>query len=379
MNRYHLVFVLYALLSAGGIMPLMAQHMKWLNPEKDDRVVIQGQLWQDTSHIGSYQRLPLAAKGLVRDKVWDLSKNAAGLYIRFRSDARIVQVRYALKDRLSLNHMPATGVSGVDLYALDASDQWQWARGIYKTLRNDTVLVSFDTLESHLVKEYRLYLPLYNTINWLEIGVDASAGFEPVKNAPGRIVVYGTSIAQGASASRAGMAWTAILNRRLNTPVVNLGFSANGTLDPEIVRLFADKEAQLFILDCLPNLTVFGEDEVRTKLIEAARLIRAQHKHTPIIFTEHADATIWLLNADKQQSFIRINQVMKDVFETLKTHIDNIYLLTAEEIGLDINSTTDGVHPSDLGMMKYADAYERLIRRILREKRKDALGALQTY
>jgi len=45
----------------------------------------------------------------------------------------------------------------------------------------------------------------------------------------------------------------------------------------------------------------------------------------------------------------------------------NIYLLTDKEIGFDINSTTEGLHPNDIGMMKYAVAYEQKIRKILNE------------
>src|SRR5256885_13140974 len=47
-----------------------------------------------------------------------------------------------------------------------------------------------------------------------------------------RSVFYGTSITQGGCASRPGMVHTAILGRRFDVPVVNLGFSGNGTLDP---------------------------------------------------------------------------------------------------------------------------------------------------
>ena len=46
------------------------------------------------------------------------------------------------------------------------------------------------------------------------------------------MVFYGTSITQGACASRPPMdANAAILGRRLDRPVVNLGFSGNGRMD----------------------------------------------------------------------------------------------------------------------------------------------------
>lgn len=45
------------------------------------------------------------------------------------------------------------------------------------------------------------------------------------------IVLYGTSIAQGACASRPGMAWGNIVSRSLEIPLINLGFSGNGKLE----------------------------------------------------------------------------------------------------------------------------------------------------
>jgi hypothetical protein len=41
-------------------------------------------------------------------------------------------------------------------------------------------------------------------------------------------------------------------------------------------------------------------------------------------------------------------------------------LLTKNEIGQDIESTVDGTHPNDIGMMHYADAYEKKIRNIFK-------------
>ena len=69
------------------------------------------------------------------------------------------------------------------------------------------------------------------------------------------IVVYGTSIAQGGCASRPGLAWTNILGRKLDRPVINLAFSGNGKLEKELIELLSEIDASLYVLDCLPNLT----------------------------------------------------------------------------------------------------------------------------
>lgn len=137
------------------------------------------------------------------------------------------------KGGLSMPHMPATGVSGIDLYATDNNGQERWCAGNYSM--GDTIVYNFRGL-SYAAKsgngfEYQLFLPLYNSVSWMEIGVPADASFRflPVSQEK-PLVIYGTSIAQGACASRPGMAWGNILNRKLGHPVINLGFSGNGKL-----------------------------------------------------------------------------------------------------------------------------------------------------
>ena len=85
---------------------------------------IEGQGWTDTQ--APYDRLPARAKGSVPDSVWGLGKDSAGLCVRFQTSARTVSVRWELNsENLAMPHMPATGVSGVDLYARDASGKWR--------------------------------------------------------------------------------------------------------------------------------------------------------------------------------------------------------------------------------------------------------------
>jgi len=59
--------------------------------------------------------------------------------------------------------------------------------------------------------EYMLYLPLYDGLENLEIGVKSTAIIgNPLVDSPRRekpVVFYGTSITQGGCASRAGMAY----------------------------------------------------------------------------------------------------------------------------------------------------------------------------
>lgn len=72
----------------------------------------EGQGWQN---IG-FNRLPNKAEKTVRDAVWNLSRSSAGLGVRFETDSDNIVVQYQVDADLAMDHMPATGVSGVDLY-----------------------------------------------------------------------------------------------------------------------------------------------------------------------------------------------------------------------------------------------------------------------
>jgi lysophospholipase L1-like esterase len=341
---------------------------KWWDPAKNGFPVIEGQGWAGKiAH--PYDRLPAKAQPSVRQVVWNLSRQGAGLVIRFRCDATDIHVRYTVKGRMEMPHMPATGVSGVDLYAVGKDGKWEWTAGKYSF--GDTIRYNFSSLGRDGMREYYLYLPLYNEVGWLEIGTPADATMTPLPvrtNKP--VVVYGTSIAQGACASRPGMAWTAILGRRLDRPVINLGFSGNGQLENGITQLLTELDAGIFVLDCLPNTSRFPADTVISRLMTTVRTLQQSRPGVPILLVDDADAGIRSLDSARNEIFDKVNRAGKEAYDKMKAAgMKNIWRLPAEDIGLDIESTVDGVHPNDVGMQRYAAAYEKIIRKLLARRR----------
>src|SRR3954466_4905296 len=82
---------------------------------------VEGQGWTDTK--APFDRLPAKAEGKVPDAVWSLSHHSAGLAVRFVADAAAVQLKWSLTgSNLAMPHMPATGVSGLDLYVRSNKD-----------------------------------------------------------------------------------------------------------------------------------------------------------------------------------------------------------------------------------------------------------------
>jgi len=268
---------------------------------------------------------------------------------------------------IQMPHMPATGVSGLDLYSKTIDGKWLWCAGRFSF--GDTIMYRFTNLpvnDQHVDNlEYTLYLPLYNSIKWLVIEAPEESSFKPIparKEKP--IVVYGTSIAQGGCASRPGLAWTNILERKLSTPVINLGFSGNGRLEKEVIDLLTEVDAQVYVLDCLPNLT--SSQELKQRISNAVVQLRQKRPTTPILLTEHDGYTDGEMNEQRLKEYSNANKALKETMDSLVAKgVKNLYRLSKEEINQDIETMVDGVHPNDIGMMRYADAYEKKLRVIL--------------
>ncbi len=342
-------------------------NLQWWNPAEGKLPVISNQAW--TKEVQSiYHRLPARAKENVRQAVWNLSKQSAGLSLRFRTNADTIHIRYRIKGMIDFPHMPATGVSGIDLYRTSDNGNWQRCWGSYSIKENSKyTFIIDDASDSYMHKagDYQLYLPLYNEVEHLEIGVDKKFLFEalPLINKK-PIAAYGTSICQGACASRPGMAWTNILERKLARPVINLGFSGNGRLEPELIKLISEIDAEIYILDCLPNLRPDLHDTYQLT-IDAVKQLRKKRPGVPIILTEHVGYADDGTNQKSLDIYIRLNIELEKAFDSLKTEgFSNIFYLSRKDLGLRVDSFVDKIHPTDLGMQEYARAYEQLIRKI---------------
>lgn len=351
------------MLSVVRIAPmLMAAEIEW-RPAHELRV--EGQGWQDVA--APFDRLPARAEKIARPPVWNLSRNSTGIAVRFVTDSPEIHARWTLtSSNLAMPHMPATGVSGLDLYVRLPDGRWNWlANGRPTQVENVAALVREGRPGTH---EFLLYLPLYNGVKAVDVGVRAGAKLEaaPERSAAARrpLVFWGTSITQGGCASRPGMVHTAILGRRLDRPVINLGFSGNGKMEPELAAVIAELDAAAFVIDCLPNMTA---QEVAERTVPLVRILREKHPTTPILLVEdrtYSDA-YWI--ASKRQRNDSSRAALKQAFETLQAAKTPglIYVTGEEQLGDDVEGTVDSSHPTDLGFLRMADWFERPLRAAL--------------
>jgi lysophospholipase L1-like esterase len=360
------------------------KEVKTMKIEEMDRAMAgvkaeDGLQWVDAAALGVegkgfsntesfYDRLPAKAKDLVEPAVWSLAQHSAGLCVRFSvSGTRSLSAKWKLKNSgLAMPHMPATGVSGLDLY-IKRTGVWHWLGSTKPQKAPDLSEKLTSSIPMGETNELLLYLPLYNGVSSLAIGVETEGRVFSSAPRGKPVVFYGTSILQGGCASRPGLAFPAILGRRLDRPVINLGFSGNGKMQKEVVSLLAEIDASAFVIDCTANMSGLPDSEITARTAEAATLLRASHPDAPIVFVEGSPgAASFAFSQQPPQK--ASNLALKKGFDGLVSGgmKDLHYIEGALLLGTDGEGTVDGLHPNDLGMMRYADAVEPQLKKILR-------------
>ncbi|MES2793619.1 MAG: SGNH/GDSL hydrolase family protein [Planctomycetota bacterium] len=327
---------------------------------------VEGQGWS-ADLKSPYDRLPAKAEGKAPTSVWGLSRHSTGLAVRFVTDARTIHARWTLINaNLGMTHMPATGVSGLDLYVKDAGTTWRWLSvGQPKAQTNSVALVSGLPAGE---REYLLYLPLYNGVSNVELGIGKNSFLAVADPRPEGhrkpILFYGTSITQGGCASRPGMVHTAIVGRRMNYPVINLGFSGSGKMEPVMADLLAEIDPAVYVLDCLPNMDAAAVTE---RVIPFVKKLRAAHPDTPILLVEDRTYTNSFLISGSFERNRTNRAALEKAYQTLQTEgVKHLAYLHGDKLlGADGEDTVDGSHPTDLGFLRHADAFQPALSSLL--------------
>ncbi len=328
---------------------------------------IEGQGWTDVK--APFDRFPAKAEKTVRPPVWGLSRHSTGLCVRFVSEASAIQAKWTVTNKnLAMPHMPATGVSGLDLY-VKLMGRWQWVANGRPSGETTTAQLVSGLFAGE--KEFLLYLPLYNGVSSVEIGIPKNLALKKADPYPADrakpVVFYGTSITQGGCASRPGMVHTSILGRKFDRPMINLGFSGSGTLDLPIADLMAEIDAAVYVLDCIPNLSPAQVAE-RTEPFVAT--LRKAKPTTPIVLVEDRTYT----NAPAIPGVARRNAegraANKAAFDKLVAAGDkNLFYIPGDKLmGDDGEGTVDSSHPTDLGFLRQAEAFAEVLGPILKSK-----------
>ena len=347
--------------------------VKWI----DGRCLpLEGKCFTNTTDY--YDRLPSNVTIKVNAGVRGMKNHTSGMQFRFRTDSKFVEFKWVpYNSRLEMDHMPSTGVSGIDVYRRGKDGRWYYVKtGRIRDPKGGHLNVPWTPGEACLVN-----LPLYNGIRSFALGIDKDAkvaALGPRKSGVNKpVVFYGTSITHGGCASRPGLAFPSIVGRDLDVPIVNLGFSGSGRMELEMSEHLAAIDASCYVLDCLWNMSSvrdtpdFEDIKDRTAPIPVVRAryepfirnLRAKRPGVPIVMAEMCD--VYCKGPNPRDVFIKklYDKLIAEGWKNL------VYLPKKNMYTGDMEGTVDGCHPNDWGMMSMAKAFDVAVAEALGLKR----------
>lgn len=361
MKKFLMTAALGMLMAAAAFAGLKTDDLTWHDASQ---FPVLGTLSPDASK--AYSRLPDSLENRIRKDVWDLGKNSAGLALRFRSDASSLGFKWRSLNKFNMNHMTAAGIRGLDLYALDGDGKWKTVSSVRPAFNSHSTTAMAVTDMDTVMREYMLYLPLYDGVDSIFVGTNPGAVVEmPAVDSPRRakpVIMYGTSILQGGCATRPGMVHTSMLERMLDREVINLGFSGNAKLDMEIANLMADADPSIVVLDPLPNCT---REMIIEKLPDFYATIRKAHPKVPIVFVESCTFPIMKWNNEVRQTITEKNNALAGLYAGFAASDPNVYYFEGDRILTNREGTVDNYHLTDLGFTDFANNLYPLLEMLL--------------
>ena len=365
---FKMMFFAAALLLSANVFAQKASELKYYDVRELGLPVV-GKPFEDcvrqndTVSDGYFTRLPADLQNVARKSLWDLAQNSAGMAIRFRTNSKCIGAEWRPLNNFGMSHMTPTGVRGLDLYTLE-DGEWLFV-GAGQPYGKNPKNVFIRRMDGQM-REYIMYLPLYDGVINLSIGIDSTAVIEkphvadlvPSKNnLP--IVFYGTSVTQGGCATRPGMAYPAIIERELHRETINLGFSGNGRMDKVLGDKIATIKASMFVIDCLANCT---SQIVKDSTEHFIRAIASANPDVPILMVSNYCYPYQYLDAQFHKDTQEENALWKEFAEKFRKEGYNVRYIDAyangnmkkSPIGPDHEGTVDGVHMTDLGFQRFA-------------------------
>lgn len=301
--------------------------------------------------------LPRIPSEGVRRLVW----NTAGGRVRFRVPGGRFFVRMMLRFGNDMSHMPRSGSGGLDVYC--GSGFGRTFCAALRPVTGEPELVAGEIRLPAGEEEALLHLPLYDGLEWLELGFPE--GVAPQRPAPYRVekpvVFYGSSITQGGCASRPGNSYLAMISRMLDCNFHSLGFSGNAKGELEVAEYIAGMQMSAFVYDYDHNAPD-AEWLARTHLPFLQKILAAQPE-LPVVLVSKPDFD----NGSRAENSARRDVILRSFLWARENgyraeFVDGASLFSGPLSG---DCTVDRCHPNDLGFSRMAAGIAPAIARMM--------------
>ena len=314
-----------------------------------------------------YSRIDAKAYNFENSAIIRYSRYPSGVYVMFKTNSSQVAVAWELTSPKLRDNMTPIVQLGVDLYIKDRGE-WRFC-GVGRvstksgvTSYKKTIVRNMDNSE----KEFMLYLPLWNEVTSLQIGIDSDATISAIPSPyKHRVVSYGTSTLHAASPSRPGMAPLARLSRILGVDFVNFSYSGQGKMEPESAEVLADCETDAIICYCFGNTT---PSEIEERIDAFVERVATAHPDKAIIFMPPYLYNPHNPDLVKREFAIKKRETISRKMAILTKKFKNVHYIDIKDAcGSDNEASIDNSHPNDLGFDRILQSYGPKIAKILKK------------
>lgn len=325
-----------------------------------EHVYIAGLPFVTINHL---QRFPQHRVDQIRSEnkeLISLSYHLTGGAIFFETNATKIVFDITYESEPVMNHMSLSGEAGFDIYLIE-NNEYVFYECIRPFPRQKKVTwhVSLPEKTQNVVM---IYTPLYMRVLTATMLIENTYWVKPyIHQFNKRILWYGTSITQGACASRPGMMYTNIVSRLLNIEIINFGFSGNGLGELSVGEVIHDiKHLDSVIIDYEANAG--SSNKLRTTLLPWIEMVRKKHPTIPIIVVSRIPfiKDRWYSrDYDKRCE----DKMFQKTTVDLNRHLHPLYFIDGETLihKLEYDVTVDGIHLNDVGMMLFAQRITPII------------------
>ena len=304
-----------------------------------------------------FYRLPLDVAAATSPGVDKLNRECAGGRVRFSTDSPYIAVRATYRAVGRSSHLTLVSTAGFDLY-MDG----EYGSRYVKEFRMPYDMVDryeqIVHLEDEIFRSYTMNMPVHACVESLEIGLKPGARLEearPYRNIK-PVVIYGSSIVHGTAASRPGNIYPAVISRKLNVDVRNLGFSGKALGEKVFAEWMATMPMSVFVCDYDHNAPT--PEHLQRTHERMFMAVRKAHPEIPIIIMTRPRKK---LNEEEKAR----HQVIETTYRNaLDRGDDNVYLIDGAMLTALCGGegTIDGTHPTDFGFASMAAALCKVLR-----------------
>ncbi len=297
------------------------------------------------------RRTPLPKKATVRGgNISDMYRRTAGGRIRFKTNSERVAIKVKIPMLREYSTRPRQMVCGFDLY-VNRGNTSEFCACLFPPTNLDNEFERIADIGGG-EKEITLYFPLMNEVEEVLVGLDGEAYVKAPS--PYKLekptVFLGSSITQGASASRPGLCYTSIIERELNINYTNLGFAGAFIAQEALVEYVAGLDMSAFVLDYDHNSP--SPEHLEKTHFGVYKKVREKNPDIPIILVSKPDYRIESFRHSQRRAIIT------DTYSKgIKSGDENLYFVDGAAFFAGENRadcTDDNIHPNTFGHRKMA-------------------------